>query len=465
MRIVISNFLFWLFLFSTVPPAFSQDNGANPAEQNNTGPAKQSKTLKNLQEAQKLYNEAMEDSRLGRQRPAKKKLKKSLRLLSVIMAERGLIESLKPDFDDMAEKIHDIETGLSTEAPTALLEVSDEEILNTAPMHPVAADDRKKYAIKIDPENQLTQRYLAFYAKGPRRNLVMAALERSGRYRGMISRALAENSLPKELFYLVMVESEYKVKGHSRAGAAGLWQFMPATARKLGLKVNYWIDERLDPEKSTQAAIKYLKELYELFDDWHLALAAYNRGEHGIGKDLQFAKAVEFGQLSSRDVLPQETEHFVPKFMACVLLGESPQAYDFRPNYEEPESYDKVVMPRALDLKIAAQCAGTSEETIQRLNPAVRAWCTPINYPDFELKIPAGTKDKFLEELAKVKDWNPSRGFVRHKVVKGEILGKIARKYATTVEIVMKDNKLSSPKRLKPGQVLMIRPGKAYFSK
>lgn len=422
------------------------------------------KIFQEIEKAEALYIRGAKKFQEGDYKRAKKDIQKSFEILSALILEEGILETLEPDIEALIERIKGAETGMSvsTGAPLAL-DVSPEELAGVVPMGP-RPDGDGKYTIKIDPENSLTQKYLALYTKSKRWSLVLQALERSGRHRDMILNKLEGEGLPKELLWLVMVESEFKVKGLSRAGAGGLWQLMPATAKKLGLKVNYWIDERYDPEKSTKAALKYLKELYDLFDDWHLALAAYNRGEHGIGKDLAFSKSVKFDQLTTRSALPRETEDFVPKFMACVILGDNPKDYGFDPKYENQEPYDTVVLEKPLDLKIAAACAGVPEEKIRELNPAIAAWCTPINYPEFKLRIPTGTKERFQEKLTQVKDWNPRREFVRYKVRSGDMLGAMARRHHTTVEAIMKDNKIKNARMLRPGQVLNIRPGKGYFS-
>lgn len=429
------------------------------------GEAVSNKIFQEIEKAEALYVKGAKKFQEGDYKKAKRDIQKSFKILSSLMVEEGLVGTLGSDVEALIGKIKNAEIGMMTSTgAVSALDVSPEELAEAKPLG-AKPDGNGRYTIRIDPENALTQRYLALYTKSKRRPLVLQALERSGRYRDMILRELQKAGLPKELLWLVMVESEFKAKGLSRVGAGGLWQLMPATGRKLGLKVNYWIDERYDPEKATRAALQYLKELYHLFDDWHLALAAYNRGEHGIGRDLAFSKSVEFDQLSMRSALPKETEDFVPKFMACVLMGDNPGDYDFDPKYENPEPYETVILDKPLDLKIAAECAGVYEEKIRELNPAIAAWCTPINYPEFELRIPRGTKEKFLEKLATVKDWNPTRGFVRYKVRSGDILGVIARRHQTTVQAIMKDNKIKNVRMLRPGQVLNIRPGKGYFSK
>ena len=281
----------------------------------------------------------------------------------------------------------------------------------------------------------------------------------------MILAELKKKGLPPELFYLVMVESEYKLDAVSPSGAAGLWQFMPGTARKYGLEVSYWVDERYDPVKSTRAAVQYLSDLYQWFGDWELALAAYNRGEGGIGRDLQFSRSTDFGSLAGRNALPQETHHYVPKFMACVMIGRNPGKYGLRPKYETPEAFDEVSLPRDLDLGVAAKCAGTTEGVLRRLNPELRSWCTPKDRPAFALRLPAGTKDAFSAELAKVTDWNPGPTMVRYRVKRGDSLGRIAKTYHTTVKAILETNKLRSARRITPGITLLIKPGRSSAAK
>ncbi|MDE2314652.1 MAG: transglycosylase SLT domain-containing protein, partial [Elusimicrobia bacterium] len=307
--------------------------------------------------------------------------------------------------------------------------------------------------------NPIVQRFIQIYTQRRPRS-VEEALSRSGLYRDMILKALKKKGLPPQLLYLVMTESEFKYDALSRSGAAGLWQFMPGTARKYGLKVTYWNDERYLPEKETQAAVNYLYDLYQWFGDWDLALAAYNRGAGGLGQDMLESRSLSFSTLSHRDALPMQTHFYVPKFEACVLIGENPAKYGLHPHYETPEAYDTAVLPRALDLDIAARCAGTTMAVIRRLNPELRAWCTPKDAPNFALRIPWGTKDAFEAALAKVKDWNPGPTLIRYRVRPGDFLGRIARLHHTTVRSIIETNKIRHPRLIRPGMVLLIRPGR-----
>jgi membrane-bound lytic murein transglycosylase D len=152
----------------------------------------------------------------------------------------------------------------------------------------------------------------------------------------------------------------------------------------------------------------------------------------------------------------------VPKFMACVLIADNPESFGFTINKVPPVEYDEVVLEKPMDLKIAADCAGVSEKDIQHLNPTVRLWCTPKDAINFRLRIPKGSKDAFLTAASLIKDWTPSSGFVKYRVRRGDFIGVIAKKYKTTPQSILADNKIRDPRRIRPGQVLVIRPGARF---
>ena len=246
-----------------------------------------------------------------------------------------------------------------------------------------------------------------------------------------------------------------------------MWQIMAHRCQALGLQINYWVDERRDPIKSTRAAAKYLRELFVLLNDWHLALSAYNRGEYGLIRDMKFSNSSSVLEMKERHAIPKETQNYVPQFIASVKIAKNPEEYGFKDlKYEEPLSFDTVVIDKVIDLKIVAKCADTTVEVIKELNPSILAWCTPHGYKNFELHLPTGTKDIFLENISKEKDLNPDPGFVKYKVKKGDYLEKIAREFRTTVKAIKEDNpKLKKQKYLQPKQVIIIRPGRKYYNK
>jgi len=413
-----------------------------------------------IKETENLYNQAVIAYEEGNVALAENLYRQALKKLAKSNLDAVLNYQLKEEYDNLFGKL-DVLLEEMERNSESILEVSKEELKETGNLD--SEQIKGSYTIPIDSENDLVKKYIRLYGEGERRKAIAEALERSGRYREMIIGALEEYGLPGELVYLPIVESLYKVNAYSRARAVGLWQLMETPARKLGLVINYWIDERRDPEKSTRAALKFLKDLYTWFNDWHLALAAYNRGQVGIGNDLKFSKSVDFSQLVEREALPRETEDFVPKFMACVIIGENYQDYGFSLDFHEPLSYDEVILDKVIDLEVIAKCAGTTEARIKELNPALRAWCTPKNYPNFRLKLPPGTKENFLTNVAEVKDLTPGRGLIRYKVKKGDILGKIAGEYYTTVYAIKRDNEIKNINKIRVGQILIIRPGRKYF--
>lgn len=412
-----------------------------------------------LVQAEQRYDEGVKALEANDPDLAGKKFKAALKILS---QKPGVAEAagLKDEIGALFAKLE--ENFLEEKTPPGApgMQVSEQE-LEQAPPAVTPDVPAKALTIPVDPEHPLVKKYIAIYT-GSRRREMESALERLSVYRDMFSKQLQDAGLPRELIYLPVVESECKNTATSRAGAVGLWQIMSATGRRYGLKINYWIDERRDPEKATRAAVRYLKELHDWFDDWHLALAAYNRGEYGIERDMKFTRSVDFSNLSKRRALPDETEQYVPKFMACVILGENATSYGYNVETRRAPETDVVKLDKPLDLKVAADCAGSTENELQELNPTLRLWCTPKTADSFELRIPAGTKEKFQTALARVKDWTPSSGEVKYRVKKGDVLGNIAKRYKTTVKALQRDNRIRDPRFLRPGQTLVIRPGRRY---
>ncbi len=414
--------------------------------------------------AEDFYNKAVVSYEKGDSEKAEKYYIKAMQKL--YQAKLGADENykLKEEFDNLFARMDGILQEMNGTA-TASLEVTDEELKKIKEVEETGkVEVGRKYTIPIDPDGHLVRRYITLYNFKKRKTL-QKALERSGMYRDMILGILKENNLPEELIYLPVVESLYKVNAYSPARAVGLWQFMSKTGRGFGLKINYWIDERKDPEKSTRAAVKYLAKLYEWFDDWHLALAAYNRGEAGIGRDLKFSKATDFSALQKMNAIPLETNHFVPKFVASTIIGDNCEDYGFEIDFMEPMEYDEVELNKVIDLEVIAKCINSTVRKIKKLNPALMAWCTPKNYPGYRLKLPAGTKELFQANIAKVKNLTPTRGFVKYRVRKGDVLGKIASKFHTTAYAIKRNNNIRNVNRISIGKVLKIRPGRRYFTK
>lgn len=281
-------------------------------------------------------------------------------------------------------------------------------------------------------------------------------LGRSKDYMAMLQSILKENGLPEELSYIALIESGLNPTVRSHANAVGMWQFIKGTATRYGLRVDWWIDERMDPEKATYAAAKYFKNLYGMFDSWYLAAAGYNAGEGRVARAIRKHGTEDFWELASvKKSLHRETKEYVPKYLAALTIAKDPEFYGFEAvDFSEGLQYDKVMVPQATDLRVIADAAGTSVEEIRRLNPELLRWFTPPNYPGYQVKIPAGRSEIYAENMSKV----PAAkrvAFLQHKVKKGETFSKIAKRYGTGVKQIQYLNNINGTK-LKPGTVIMI---------
>lgn len=304
--------------------------------------------------------------------------------------------------------------------------------------------------------NPPVQEWIAYFT-GPGRKAFARGLERSTIYLPMIRQVFTENDLPLDLAYLSLIESNFVVDAVSRARAVGLWQFMPHTARRYGLNINCWVDERCHPEKATRAAAAYLKDLHAMFGRWNLALAAYNAGEGKIQRVLQKFQAFRFWDIADKQYLHQETRDFVPKFLAALILAKNPSEYGFEDiNYREPPAVETVSVPKPAKLSVLARLCGTSTEVIRQLNPHLKQGTTPLRETDFELRVPQGTGERFLAEYARSNPAELAPGFT-HKVARKETLKSIARRYKVSVDDLMAFNDLGSS-RVRPGQTLLV-PG------
>lgn len=261
--------------------------------------------------------------------------------------------------------------------------------------------------------NTKVQDWLDFF-QGPSRERFGRYLARSGKYIPMMRKILHQHGLPENLVYLSMIESGFNPHAYSRARATGAWQFIYRTGLRYGLKVDSWIDERRDPEKATVAAAKYLRDLYDRFNNWYLAAAGYNAGEGKIGRGIRKYATEDFWELSERKYLRAETKNYVPKLIAAALISMDPAKYGFRNiAYEEPVPYDEVVLNGPIDLRVAARSAGASYEEIKGLNPELLHWITPPDYPEYRLKIPKNTAKKFGAALDKL---GPGEGMGDRKI-------------------------------------------------
>ena len=326
-------------------------------------------------------------------------------------------------------------------------------------------------------QNDQVLRFLEQFQTGYRRAVVERWLTRSGRFLPMALDIFREKGLPEELVFTAMIESGFDPVAVSHAGAKGLWQFMAPTARQYGLRVDHWLDERLDPEKATIAAANYLTDLYKTFGSWELVQAAYNAGETKVLRAIQGTGTRDFWSLADTRFLRDETKNFVPAIHAVTIIGQEPEQYGFSVRPDEPLSYEQITVPRATSLKHVAALSGIPLEELTRLNSALRLKQTPPDSP-YHLKVPRGSAAALqagLDREAEVRkvaltsrtgDRGKRKVQVAERVAAGvhvvqphDTIGGIAKRYGVSVQQLSSWNDLERGARIFPGDRLRVASG------
>lgn len=288
-------------------------------------------------------------------------------------------------------------------------------------------------------------------------------LSRSGKYLDMMKEILRKKNVPEDIVFLSLIESGFNPYAYSIARAVGPWQFIASTAKRYGLEINWWKDERRDPIKSTEAAADYLKDLYEMFGSWNLAMAAYNAGEGKILRALQRSKADDYWALLDTKQIRNETKDYVPKFIAASLIAANPEDFGFENiEYNQPMSYDEVELDSPIDLSVAADCAGTDLDVIKKLNPELRRWCTPPDAPRYTLRVPEGTKETFLQKLASVPE-EERFTMERYTVKKGDTFKKISQRTGIPDSVILSLNSMEKIMPLKVGSTIYMPPKGLFY--
>ncbi|MDQ3281716.1 MAG: transglycosylase SLT domain-containing protein [Acidobacteriota bacterium] len=283
---------------------------------------------------------------------------------------------------------------------------------------------------------------------------IQASLIRSARYKKLIDKALAEQNLPKGLAYLPVIESAYMPTLTSRAGAHGIWQFMPDTAREYGLRVDWWVDERADPERSTRAAAKYLKDLYRMFDDWSLTLAAYNCGPGRVRRTLSESGMSSFWELSDAGLLPKETRGYVPTFFATLLIASQPENYGFTLG-RILEHDEKIVDVRGpVSLTYIAEAIGVDEDLLKEMNPALRRGVVPPGRAS--VRVPSKAAETLLARADSMREDDAYLKFCTYQLKEGDSLRRLARALGAKEETLLAMNNLDANDRLGAGDAIYL---------
>jgi membrane-bound lytic murein transglycosylase D len=379
-------------------------------------------------------------------------------------------DRLRQHFDRLIDRINAYETTALAQGDGFSEKKSEpasiDELLKIATFPHPPADAGTTAAVKTDlattehdvpiSQNAKVLSYVEMF-QTKLRDYISESLQRSTKYLPMIQNVFRAEGLPLDLAYIPIIESGFKTNAVSRAKAKGPWQFMTATARENGLKHDWFVDERSDPEKATIAAAKYLKSLSKMFNgDWNLVLAAYNGGPGRVQRAMKRSGSEDFWEIAdSSKFLPKETREYVPLILAAMIVAKNPVQYGFDIVGHDPITYDKVRVPRAIDLRRVAEWTGTSIDEIQALNPELRRWTTPVKYPEFELKVPTGTGETFKAKLADASS-TEMVALKWYTVRRGETLATVARKLQVSRTDLAEANSLSVKSRVRQGQQLVI---------
>ncbi len=371
-------------------------------------------------------------------------------------------------FDRIVETVHAYELAAFREGdgfseqkaePAPIEEIADLTFPSTENLDPRLTESAAAELLAVPHDlpltvNEYVLSYLNFFQTPRGRAIVETGLRRAGRYRNMIARVLREEGLPQDLIYVAQAESAFQPLALSRAGARGIWQFMAYRGRQYGLKRTWWIDERQDPEKSTRAAARHLRDLYQMFGDWYLVLAAYNSGPGSVQRAVERTGYADFWELYKRNVLPRETKNYVPIILALTLMAKDVARYGLETDPEPLARTDLVKPGHPIDLRLVAETTDIDLDTLRSLNPQLLRLVTPTD-PNFELRLPEGTAERFLAEIAAIppEKWVSWR---RHRVEEGETLSTLAKKYHVAARAIADVNGLEARSPLQAGEKLII---------
>ena len=317
--------------------------------------------------------------------------------------------------------------------------------------------------------NQQVKKWIRYFTVEHRERF-QRYLDRGQPFRDVVNSTLKEHDLPPELFYLGLIESGYRTHAVSHASAVGVWQFIPGTGKQYGLQVDYFVDERRDPIRSTEAASKYLRDLYNVFQSWYLAMSAYNAGEYRVLGSIIKGESRDFWKLSEQKLLPKETRNYVPKFLAATIIGRNPERFGFKiANVDDYPDIEAVEVPSPVKLVDVARVTGISYELLKQVNPQLKRGITSPSALKYEIWVPEGmatqVKGKYIQIANhRIKGLRGGSHYAsresgsKYRVRRGDNLSSIARKYGVSVSYLKRINRLRSSS-LQIGQTLRTKAG------
>jgi membrane-bound lytic murein transglycosylase D len=424
---------------------------------------------------EKDYQAGVADSKAGKPEAAKQNFDKAFNALLGSNLDIRSDERLEKEFDRIVEGVNRLDLGgLTANGLGGDAEAQQEQKSEPAPIDepndvtPSADPNIKAKAqaeiasTRSDLPLMMTDQVAGYisYFSNRGRGTFERAFARSGRYRDTMLPILKEEGVPQDLIYLAQAESGFHPLAVSRVGARGIWQFMASRARGYGLSHNMYVDDRQDPEKSTRAAARHLKDLYNQFGDWYLAMAAYNSGPGRVQAAVKRTGYADFWELYRRNVLPKETRNYVPIIIAVTIMTKNLSQYGFDDlSMDEPAKFDSVTINYPVDLRLVAQCVGATQAELQDLNPSLLRLTTPRE-GKFDLHLPTGTRDRYQTAIAAIP--TDKRLWWRyHTVHSGDTLASLSRTYRIPVKSIAQANHLEGNELEADARVIIpLIPGK-----
>jgi membrane-bound lytic murein transglycosylase D len=403
-----------------------------------------------IADAEKAYAAGQEDYKAGHLDAAKQDFNRAVDILMQGPVEIKSDDRLQQEFDKITEEINKLEMVAFKEGDGFAEQQPEPAPIDEANQVTFPADAKVTAKAEADLKNTqsdlplMINEYVAGYINyfsTHGRSVFEGAFVRSGRYREMILRIFKEEGVPQDLIYLAQAESGFKPLALSRARARGMWQFMASRGVGYGLRRSWWVDDRQDPEKATRAAARHLKDLFNQFGDWYLAMAAYNSGPGNVQQAVRRTGYADFWELYKRNVLPAETKNYVPIILAMTIMSKNPAQYGLDAVQPDPAmKYDVVKVDYPVDLRLVAECVDVPVEQMIDLNPSLLRRTTPKDQP-FELRLPPGTKEKYQAAIATI-PVEKRVAWRYYKAQPGDTLAGIARKYRTTEKAIAQANNL-----------------------
>ena len=403
-----------------------------------------------IAEAEQAYQAGQTDYKEGHLDAAKQDFNHAVDVLMQGPVDIKSDDRLQQEFDKITEEVNKLEIvafkegdGFSEQQPEPAPIDEANQVTFPADANVIAKaaaeikNTRSDLPLMI---NEYVAGYINYFSTHGR-GVFEGAWVRSGRYREMILRIFQEEGIPQDLIYLAQAESGFKPLALSRARARGMWQFMASRGVGYGLRRSWWVDDRQDPEKATRAAARHLKDLYNQFGDWYLAMAAYNSGPGNVQQAVRRTGYADFWELYKRNVLPSETKNYVPIILAMTIMSKNPAQYGLDAVQPDPPlKYDVVKVNYPVDLRLVAECVDVPVEQMVDLNPSLLRRTTPKDQP-FDLRLPAGSKEKYEAAIAAI-PVEKRVAWRYYKVQSGDTLAGIARKYRTTERSISQANNL-----------------------